>query len=132
MQTSLFPSPDGDRTMAGDAPGVADEGAVRVAELSPEIVRAVGAISSTAEAALRVLRHPRFFRIERVHYGHMGACPVVEELDGLPCWRWEVGVCLVEQAARVEWWSGPTWEAAIVKAAEAIADAEATSAWGKP
>jgi len=118
--------------MAGDAPGEADEGAVRVAELSPEIVRAVGAISSIAEAALRVLRHPRFFRIERFHSGHHGACPVVDKYDEMPCWRWDVGVCLVESHARVEWWSGPTWEEAIVKAAEAIADAEAASAWGKP
>jgi hypothetical protein len=71
-----------------------------------------------------VLNHPRFFRIERCHMGHMGECPEghVSEWDGLPCWRFDVGVGIVE--GRVEWWHAATWAEAVRLAADAIRESQ--------
>lgn len=67
-----------------------------------------------------VLGFPGFFRVERCHLGHMGPCPDghVSEYDGLPCWRFDVGVSL--RVGVVDWWHGATWEEAISQAANAI------------
>lgn len=67
-----------------------------------------------------VLSHPRFFRVERIHYGHRGECPQPpESCDGVyPCWRFDVGVALVE--GRCEWESGTTVQEALAKMAARI------------
>jgi hypothetical protein len=70
--------------------------------------------------ALAVLRHPGFFRIERVHSGHAVDCgaPGSEAWPGMPCWHFDVGVSLV--AGMVTWWHGATVSSALDHAVAAI------------
>ena len=80
--------------------------------------------SDPAAVLARVVSHPGFFRVERIHAGHdwckEGTCPRIDEHDGMPCWRYQIGVCIDEKLARVDWFEAATWEEAAAMALTAI------------
>jgi hypothetical protein len=67
-----------------------------------------------------VMADERLFQAERVHSGHMGKCIVPMDDDGLPCWRFQVGLSV--EYGRVRWIHGTDPLAVLEQAARVLLD----------